>query len=348
MGEFAVLDGLLNAGHIEDQTSVHFRRHHVRVSHAVFGVVLVGARQLAVKRSGHQVAVAVNAGLPFDLHLLGVHASEHAAVIRIVIDRLGVNLFQRHVKFLAAKHTRGVVDIGVHRVALVRENAVKALNVRQLENLVRHHVIHADANQTGIQLVIHPGVFAVVNAILVGAVNVVRVARGEFQRAVRLGAHHGLGFVRPAPSHHGIRAAARNAVQFTARRNAQNAGIARVAAAPDAIVRVQLARMDFSAARAAHKAARLGRSRNFRCGRRLGRSRWRRRRSGRRAALCVFLAGGQADRDRAQRSSRIQEAAATQVGCHIQRFFSKQTHFRLLSFRGSMYPVLTIQTTSSF
>ena len=43
------------------------------------------------------------------------------------------------------------------RVALVRKDAMKALNVRQLENLVRHHVIHADANQTGIQLVIHPG-----------------------------------------------------------------------------------------------------------------------------------------------------------------------------------------------
>ena len=264
-GELAGLHRGFNAGDVEEQARVLLGGHHVGVMHAVFGVVLVAGGELAVERGGHQVAVAVDTGLPLDVHALGVHACEQAVVLLGVIGCGAALVGQRYVEFLAAEHARRVVDGRVHRVALVGEDAVKALHIGQLGDLVANHVVQADTRQAGVELVVHPGVFAVVNAVLVRRMDVVRVTRGVPQRAIGLGAHDGLGLVGLPPAHHGIGHHAGNAVQLTPGWDTQNAHVTRVPTAPQAVMRVQLAGLDFGAARAAHIGSGRCRHRCRRC-----------------------------------------------------------------------------------
>jgi hypothetical protein len=91
---------------------------------------------------------------------------------------------QRDVELGAAEHTGGVVDRRVDRVALVREDAVEALDVGQLGDLVADEVVEADAGEAAVDLVVDPGVAAVVVAVLVRGVGVVGVADGVAQAAV--------------------------------------------------------------------------------------------------------------------------------------------------------------------
>ena len=242
-GGLAVLDGLLDAGDVEEQAGIAFGRHHLGKVHAVLGVVLVACGQLAVKRGGHQVAVAVDAGLPAHIHGLCVHTGEQAVVLGGIFQILAL-VGHGHVEFLAAEHAGGVVDGGIDRIALVREDAVEALDVRDLGDLVADHVVQAETRQTGIDLVVDPGVLAVVDAILVGGMDVVRVRNRVFERAIGLGAHDSLGFIGQAPADQRIRHKARNAQQLATGRNADHAGIPRVATAPQTVVGIQLAGLD--------------------------------------------------------------------------------------------------------
>ena len=242
-GELAILHGLLDAGDVEEQAGIALGRHHLGKVHAILGVVLVAGRQLPIERGGHQVAVAVDACLPAHFHALGVHAGEQAVVLGRIIHVLAL-VGHGHVEFLAAEHARGVVDGGIDRIALVREDAVEALDVRDGGDLVADHVIQAETRQTGVDLVVDPAVLAVVDAILVRGMDVVGIRHGVLQRAIRLGAHDGLGLVGQAPADQRIGHEAGNAQQFAPGRNAQHAHVARMAAAPQAVVGIQLAGLD--------------------------------------------------------------------------------------------------------
>ena len=301
-GELAFLHGLLDAGHVEEEARIPLVRHHVGVVLTFFQVVLVGGSQLAVERGGDQVAVAVDARLPLHFHRQRVHAGEECAVLAGVLDVLAV-IGQRHAEFLAAEHARGVVDGRVDRVALVGEDAVEALDVRDLGDLVAHHVVQAEAGQTCVDLVVHPAVFAVVDAVLVGGLDVVSVAHGVLQRAIGVGAHDGLGFVGDAPARQVVGHEAGHARQLAAGRDAQDACVTRVAAAPEAIVGVELARLDFGGAGAAYMSVMLG---CCACGCASGISRC--------VLGAVFLASGQRHTADAQGRGGVQEAPSADSG----------------------------------
>ena len=241
--ELARLHGFFDACNVEERAGVAFGRHHVFVVDAAFGVVLVGGCELAVKRGGHQVAVAVEQHLPAHFHRFSVHAGKQRMVLFRCVGVLAV-VGQRDGKFTAAKHARGVVDGGINRVALVRENAVKALHVGQVRDLVADEVIKAYACDTGVDLVVDPGVAAVVVAVFVRSVRVVRVGNRVLQAAIGLGAHDFLGLVGDAPANQCIGHKAGNTVDFTTRGQAQNAHVASVAAAPDAVIGVKFAGLE--------------------------------------------------------------------------------------------------------
>ena len=164
--ELAGFHGFFDAGDVEERTGITLCRHHVFVVRAAFDVVLVGGCELAVIGCGSQIAIAVNQHLPTHFHAFGVHAGEHGAVFFGGVDILAV-VGQRDVEFSAAEHARGVVDGGIHRVGLVREDAVKALHIGQFGDLVADEVVEADAGNAAVDLVVDPGVATVVVAVLV-------------------------------------------------------------------------------------------------------------------------------------------------------------------------------------
>ena len=180
---------------------------------------------------------------------------------------------------------------------------MEALDVRDLGDLVAHHVVQAEAGQAGVDLVVHPAVLAVVDAVLVGGLDVVGVAHGVLQRAIGVGAHDGLGFVGEAPARQVVGHEAGHARQLTARRDAQDACVTRVAAAPETIVGVELARLDFGGAGAAYMSVMLGRCA---CGCASGISRC--------VLGAVFLASGQRHTADAQGRCSVQEAPSADAG----------------------------------
>ena len=234
--ELAFLDGRFDAGNVEKQAGVAFGGHHVLVAGTHLDVVLIGGGELAVIRGGNQVAVAVNQHLPANFHGLGIDAAEHRAVLAGVLSPC---VGQRDGKLATAEDAGGVVDGRIHRVALVRENAMKALHIGQLGDLVTDEIVETDARNAGVDLVIDPGVAAIVVAVLVGGVCMVRVGNVVAQVTVGLGAHDRLGFVGDAPTDQGVGDEAGNAQQLTARWHAQHAHVARVAAAPDAVIGIK-------------------------------------------------------------------------------------------------------------
>src|SRR3569833_3050014 len=240
----ACLHGLIDAGKDEEQAVVHFRRHHVLVMEPHLGVVLVGRGKLAGIGTGHQVAVAVDQHLPAHLHGIGGDAGKFRFVLAAVLQVAPV-VGQRNRELAAAEHAGGVVDVGVDRVALVGEGAVKALDIGQLGDLVGLHGVHADARETAVDLVVHEQVLAVVGAVGIGRVDVVRVAGGVLGRAVGLGAEDRLRFVGHAPTDQGVHVVDRDALQLAPGRDAIDAAFARMPAAGKRIVFVELSRRDF-------------------------------------------------------------------------------------------------------
>jgi len=90
------------------------------------------------------------------------------------------------------------------------------LHQRQLGDFVGFHRIHANAGQASVDLVIDEHVFAVVGAILVRGVYVVRVARVVLQAAIGFGADDFLRLVGDAPAHQTIHVENRNAFEQAA------------------------------------------------------------------------------------------------------------------------------------
>ena len=125
---------------------------------------------------------------------------------------------------------------------------------------------------------------------------VVGIAHAVLQAAVGLGAHDLLRFIGVAPAHQRVRHEAGNAQQLAARGQAQHAQVAGVAAAPQAVVGVELARLQVRGIAAARGGARVARRRRAGCGGRRGR--------------LVVGAGGQADAGQADHRGRVQETAA--------------------------------------
>ena len=239
--ELAGLHRRFDAGDVEEDAGIALGGHHVLVLRAHLGVVLVRRGQLAVVGRGHQVAVAVDQHLPAHFHGFGIDAAEQRTVFGRV---LGAGVGQRNAELAAAEHARGVVDGGVHRVALVGEDAVEALHVGQLRDLVADEIVQTDARDAAVDLVVDPGVAAVVVAVLVRGVRVVGVAHGVAQRAIGLGAHDRLGLVGDAPAHQGVGHEAGDAKQFATRGHAEHAHVAGVATAPQTVVGVELAGLE--------------------------------------------------------------------------------------------------------
>jgi hypothetical protein len=277
-------------------TAASIGRHHVGELRATFGVVLVAGCQLAVIRRGHQVAVAVDQHLPTHLHRFRVDAGEQRPIGLGLVEIAGLAR-QRDVELAAAEHARGVVDLLVHRVALVREDAVEALHIGQLGDLVADEVVEPDAGDAGVDLVVDPRVAAVVVAVLVRGVRVVGVAHGIAQAAIGLGAHDGLALVGDAPAHQGVGNEAGDAGDFAAGGQAQHSQVAGVATAPKAVVGVELARLQV------HIGASVS-----------GRGGGRRRTGGGGSSRCrgglLFLAGGQSHAGQAGSRRRVEEPAA--------------------------------------
>jgi hypothetical protein len=199
---------------------------------------------VAASLPSYEVAVAVDQHLPAHLHRLGIHAGEQRAVLAAV---LAAGIGQWRGELAAAEDAGRVVDLRVYRVALVREDAVEALHVGQLGDLVADEVVEPDARDAAVDLVVDPGVAAVVVAVLVGGVRVVGVAHRVAQRAIGLGAHDLLGLVGDAPADQRVRHEAGDAQQLAARGQAQHAHVAGVAAAPEAVVGVELAGLQMGA-----------------------------------------------------------------------------------------------------
>ena len=109
-------------------------------------------------------------------------------------------------------------------------------------DLVADERIQTDTRHTAVDLVVDPGVFAVVGAVGIRSVDVVRIGNGVFQRTIRLGAHDGFRFVGNTPANQRIRDKTRNTVDLAARRHAQHPHVAGVTAAVQTIIFVQLAR----------------------------------------------------------------------------------------------------------
>ncbi len=230
--DLAGLDRLLDTFDVEEHAGIALGRHHVGVHHAVFGVVLVGGREFAVERAGHEVHVAVDLALPADFHGFGIHTAEQRLVLGVVAHVAAV-VRQRNVKLGAAEYARGVVDLGIDRVALVREDAVETLHVRQLGDLVALHELAANACDAPVNLVVGPEILAVVGAVLIGTVHVVGVAGVVLETAVGPRAEDFLRLVGDAPAGHGIGGVEHlDALDFAPRRHAHDAHFAGVAAAP--------------------------------------------------------------------------------------------------------------------
>ncbi|KGD34394.1 hypothetical protein DO70_6348 [Burkholderia pseudomallei] len=242
--ELAVLHRFLDARDVEEHARVALGRHHFLVMHAVLGVVLVRARELAVIRRRDEIHVAVDLHLPARLHRLRVDAGEQAVVLLRVVQVAAV-VRVRNVELVAAEHARRVVDRLVERIALVGEDAVKALHVRQRRDRVALHRVEAHARDARIDLVVHEDVLAVVRAVRIGHVHVVRVAREVFELAVGLGADDLARFVRDAPAGHAVDVVDGNAPDLAPGRQAVHADVARMAAARERVVRIELARMHF-------------------------------------------------------------------------------------------------------
>ena len=131
----------------------------------------------------------------------------------------------------------------------------------------------------------------------------VGVAHGVLQRAIRIGAHDGLGFVGEAPARQVVGHEAGHARQLAARRDAQDACVTRVAAAPEAVVGVELTRLDFGGAGTAHMSVMLGCCAS---GGASGTSRC--------VLGAVFLASGQRHTADAQGRGGVQEAPSADSG----------------------------------
>ena len=180
---------------------------------------------------------------------------------------------------------------------------MEALHVGQLGDLVAHEVVEANARNAAVDLVVDPGVAAVVVAVFVRSVGVVGIGHRVFEAAVGLGAHDGLGFIGDAPAHQRVGHEAGDAGDFAARWQTQHAHVARVATAPQAVVGVQFAGLEVHVGSSTCM-ARCGGGR--RCGR------------GRSAGL--FGAGCNASRQANQCSGVDETAPAQAAGCKLLVF----------------------------
>ena len=209
-GELAGLHGFFNAGDVEEQASIALCRHHVFVVHAHFHVVLVGCSQLAVVGGGGQVAVAVDQYLPAHFHGFGIHTREQRTVFFRGVG-IGAIVGQGHGELGTAKNSGGVVDGGIDRIGLVGENSVETLDVRQRRDLVANKIIQANTGNAAVELVVHPCVTAIVVAVLVRSVQVVRVGHVVQRAALGIAPHHIQGFIGNPPANQRIGTEARNA-----------------------------------------------------------------------------------------------------------------------------------------
>ena len=246
-GEGTGLDARFDAGHVEKDAGVAFGRHHAGQVGAAFGVVLGGRGQLAVVGGCQQFHVAVDPALPAHFHGGGVNASEQAAPLGRIVQVAPI-VGQRNVELGAAKYAGGVVDRGVDRVALVREDAVKAHHIGQAHHLVAFHEVHADTRQARMDLVVDEQPAAVIRTVVVAAVHVVGVAAGVLQAAIGLSAHDGFRFIGRTPADHAVSVEHRNALEGSSGWQAKYTHFAAVAGADEGIVGIELAWLDVLAA----------------------------------------------------------------------------------------------------
>ena len=106
---------------------------------------------------------------------------------------------------------------------------METLDIGQLGDLVDFEGVQTDTSDTTVNLVIHPGVLAVIGAVIVGTMNVVGVAGAILEIAIRLGTENLLGLIGDPPARQQIRIEYRNALEFAARGNTVHADFAGMA-----------------------------------------------------------------------------------------------------------------------
>ena len=242
--EVAVLDRLFDGLDVENHGPVLFAGGHFRQRHPLFTVVAGGNRIISLVIGVAVIQVAVDHHLPGDLHGIAVDGAENRFVLFGLVQDAAV-VGHRNAVFAVSE------DIPRARIFL-RPQTVNVGRVRDLDDLIRLHDVAANAGDAGIGLVVDKQVTPVVGTFGEGHVGVVGVAveinsAAAFQKLFG-GGQQTLGqdlaaFVGIAPSGGAAPVEHRDAHQFAHGRNAQNANLASLPAAPEAVVFVQIARL---------------------------------------------------------------------------------------------------------
>lgn|GEM_PF-4734890 len=182
-------------------------------------------RVLALVVRGGEVEVAFDLDLPLHFHRLTVDGRVRARVLRR-IEHVPTVVGVRDAELGVAQDQASLVPL--------REDAVGALGVGDVDDLVDFHGRDADPGQAAGHLVVHVDVAAVVGAVVVAQVNVVGVTGHAAAEQV-------LAEVRGAPAGGALAVEDGDSLQLAHGRHAVDADFARLTAGPEAVVVVQLA-----------------------------------------------------------------------------------------------------------
>ena len=244
--EVALLDRFLDQLEIEDHGPVLLVGGHVGDVQPLFRVVAGGERVLALVVGVAVVQVAVHQHLPGDFHGLAIDGGEDGPEVAFRVIHLRAVVGQRHDVLAVGEDVTG---LGV----ALRTQAVDAVGVGNLDDLVALHHVAAHARDAGVGLVVDEDVAPVIRAVGKRHVRVVRVAIGQHAAEalgeLARGRGHALGhdlatFVGEAPAGGAVDVKDRNAHELAHRRHAQDADLAGLAARVEGIVVVELAGLD--------------------------------------------------------------------------------------------------------
>ena len=241
----AALDRGLDRLDIEDHRPVLLVGGHLRQGDALLAVVAAGDGIQPLVVGVDVVEVAVDHHLPGDLHAVAIDGAEDGDVLRWIVQVTAV-VGNRHPVLTVAEYIPGS---GV----LLRPQTVDVGRVGDLDDLVDLHYVAADARDAGVGLVVDPDIAPIVGAVGERHVRVVGITV-EVDPAARLEVLLGLrqqplgedalALVGLAPAGRALAVEHRDAHQLAHRRHADDAHLAGLAAAPEAVVVVELARID--------------------------------------------------------------------------------------------------------
>ena len=228
---------------IEDVEMVAIGGHHALEVGPALGVVTgrEGVFPVVIRRA--EVHVAFDQDLPAHLHRLPVDGGMHGPVgLRVAQARPVIGLGCPELRI--TEHEAGVMAL--------REDPVCTLGVRDIRDVIDFHRVAADTGESRAHLVVHVDIATVVGAILVGQVDMVRIAAGlSVQQILRE--------IVAAPAGRGVAVEDRDALQLAHRGNAEDADFSRLPATPETVIVVELARRNVGRESPAISAVRIGR-----------------------------------------------------------------------------------------